>query len=92
MFPERTASPVTAVERAALPAEQLQAIQSAGLVMAILGGAIMPLVQGAVIDAWGATLSFVVPAACFLVVVRYGFFDLRAERPATTAAAQSATA
>ncbi|GGO85795.1 MFS transporter [Marinobacterium nitratireducens] len=59
---------------------------AAGLVMAILGGAIMPLVQGAVIDGYGATLSFIVPAACFLVVARYGYFDLKAERKAHSAA------
>ncbi|RJK92394.1 glucose/galactose MFS transporter, partial [Paracoccus aestuarii] len=51
---------------------------AAGLVMAILGGAVMPLVQGAVLDAHGAALSYVVPALCFLVVAGFGIFDLRA--------------
>lgn len=50
---------------------------SAGLVMAILGGAIMPLVQGAVIDTYGAVVSYVVPAVCFLVVASYGFFTIK---------------
>lgn len=49
---------------------------AAGLVMAILGGALMPLVQGALIDRFGAATSFIVPAACFLVVAAYGWFDL----------------
>ncbi|TQS73608.1 L-fucose:H+ symporter permease [Rhodobacteraceae bacterium] len=53
---------------------------AAGLVMAIAGGAIMPMVQGAVMDEFGAALSFVVPAACFAVVAFYGVFDLRATR------------
>lgn len=52
---------------------------AAGLVMAILGGALMPLVHGAVLDAQGAALSYIVPAACFLVVAGYGLFDLKAK-------------
>lgn len=50
---------------------------SAGLVMAILGGAIMPMVQGAAIDTYGATVSYVVPAVCFLIVAAYGVFGIR---------------
>ena len=53
---------------------------AAGLVMAILGGALMPLVQGAVLDARGAVLSYIVPGLCFLVVAAYGAFDLRTAR------------
>lgn len=50
---------------------------AAGLVMAILGGALMPLVHGAVMDAQGAAFSYIVPGLCFLVVAAYGLFDLR---------------
>lgn len=50
---------------------------AAGLVMAILGGALMPLVHGAVMDAQGAAFSYIVPGVCFLVVAAYGLFDLR---------------
>ena len=50
---------------------------SAGLVMAILGGAVMPLIQGATIDEYGAIISYVVPAACFLVVAAYGMFSVK---------------
>lgn len=53
---------------------------AAGLVMAILGGALMPLIHGAVMDARGAAFSYIVPAACFLVVMAYGLFDLFAKR------------
>lgn len=49
---------------------------AAGLVMAILGGALLPMAQGALLDAAGAALSYVVPALCFLVVAAYGAFDL----------------
>jgi len=50
---------------------------AAGLVMAILGGALLPLVHGAVMDAKGAAFSYIVPGLCFLVVAAYGLFDLR---------------
>lgn len=53
---------------------------AAGLVMAILGGALMPLVHGAIMDARGAAVSYIVPALCFLVVMSYGLFDLIAKR------------
>ena len=52
---------------------------AAGLVMAIVGGAIMPLVQGRLLDATSPAFSFVVPAVCFAVVTSYALFDLKAE-------------
>ena len=51
---------------------------AAGLVMAIVGGAIMPLVQGALVDATSAAISFIVPAACFAAVGLYALYDLKA--------------
>lgn len=51
---------------------------AAGLVMAIVGGAIMPSVQGRIMDATSSATSFFVPAACFAVVVAYAVYDLRA--------------
>ncbi|MCA2211806.1 L-fucose:H+ symporter permease [Jidongwangia harbinensis] len=51
---------------------------AAGLVMAIVGGAILPLVQGALVDATSAAISFIVPAVCFAVVGLYALYDLRA--------------
>jgi len=59
---------------------------AAGLVMAIVGGAIMPLVQGALVDSTSAAFSFIVPAACFVVVGLYAVYDLRT-RPSTVRAA-----
>ncbi|RED98389.1 L-fucose:H+ symporter permease [Marinoscillum furvescens] len=62
-------------------------IASAGLVMAIVGGALMPVVQGAMLD-WGGdgfddlsilgyipeiNFSFILPMICMLVVGYYGF-------------------
>jgi FHS family L-fucose permease-like MFS transporter len=52
---------------------------AAGLVMAIVGGAIMPLIQGKLVDATSAAFSFIVPAGCFAVVGLYALYDLRAE-------------
>ncbi len=52
---------------------------AAGLVMAILGGALMPMVHGALMDAYGAAFSYIAPALCFLVVAGYGVFDLMSE-------------
>ncbi len=53
---------------------------AAGLVMAIVGGAILPLVQGRVLDSTSPAFSFIVPAACFAVVALYAFFDLKSKR------------
>ncbi len=50
---------------------------AAGLVMAILGGALMPMVQGAVIDSYNTATSYIVPAICFCVVGAYAIFDLK---------------
>jgi MFS transporter, FHS family, L-fucose permease len=49
---------------------------AAGLVMAIVGGAIMPLLQGHILDVTTPAISFVVPAVCFAVVTSYAVFDL----------------
>jgi FHS family L-fucose permease-like MFS transporter len=59
---------------------------AAGLVMAIVGGAIMPVIQGSLLDATSAATSYVVPAICFAVVASYAVFDLRAKdaEPTTT--------
>jgi MFS transporter, FHS family, L-fucose permease len=53
---------------------------AAGLVMAILGGALLPLVHGKVMDAVGAAPAFIVPAVCLAGVGLYALFDLRTSR------------
>src|SRR3954447_17876417 len=69
---------------------------AAGLVMAIVGGAIMPVVQGVLVDATNAAISFIVPAVCFVVVGLYAVYDLtarpdvRATAPASTVAGSAA--
>ena len=53
---------------------------AAGLVMAILGGALVPPIMGLVMDSRGAALAFVVPAVCLALVAAYALFDLRTDR------------
>lgn len=58
------------------------------LVMAILGGALLPLVQGALADSIGIQHSFFVPVICYLYIVFFGFYcsaklkDVKAEQVA----------
>jgi MFS transporter, FHS family, L-fucose permease len=43
------------------------------LVMAIVGGAIIPVIQGAVADSIGIHHAFFLPALCYLYILYYGF-------------------
>jgi FHS family L-fucose permease-like MFS transporter len=43
------------------------------LVMAIVGGAIIPLAQGALADSIGIQMAFILPVICYLYIVFYGF-------------------
>lgn len=47
-------------------------IGSAGLIMAILGGSLLPPLQALIIDGGQLNLSFIVPMVCFVVVMIYG--------------------
>ncbi len=53
---------------------------AAGLVMAILGGAILPLFHAALIDSASVATSYIVPAICFLLVGGYGLFDIKSHQ------------
>jgi FHS family L-fucose permease-like MFS transporter len=55
---------------------------AAGLVMAILGGALLPMVHGKVMDSVGAAEAYIVPAVCLAGVALYALFDLRTSRHA----------
>ena len=56
---------------------------AAFLVMAIVGGALMPPLQGMIIDQGtimgfpAVNISFVLPLLCFLVVMIYGYRSFR---------------
>jgi len=47
------------------------------LVMAIVGGAILPVTQGALADRIGIHLAFLMPAVCYLYIVYYGLYGSR---------------
>jgi FHS family L-fucose permease-like MFS transporter len=46
---------------------------SAFIVMAIMGGAILPKLMGYVADRYDMSRGFIVPACCFVIVAVYGF-------------------
>ena len=69
-------------------------IGSAGLVMAIVGGALLPVAQGWILD-WGGSgfadmqilgfipeikFSFILPLICLAVVARYGYSSFKASK------------
>jgi FHS family L-fucose permease-like MFS transporter len=51
------------------------------LIMAILGAALIPVLQGYVADRAGLQLSFVVPLCCYIYLIYYGFYGHK-PRPA----------
>jgi FHS family L-fucose permease-like MFS transporter len=53
---------------------------AAGLVMAILGGALVTPVMGLVMDRTDTNVGFLVPAICLAVVAAYALFDLQSSR------------
>lgn len=57
------------------------------LCLAIVGGAIMPLLQGFVADQVGVQLSFIIPLLCYVYIASYG---LRGYRPRPVQIAQEA--
>ena len=49
------------------------------LCMAIIGGAIVPLIMGVVADTRGLTFSLIVPTTCYFWVAAYGTYMKRRE-------------
>ena len=49
------------------------------LCLAIVGGAIIPLIQGLLADSIGVQLSFFLPIVCYLFIAYYGLFGSRAK-------------
>ncbi len=62
---------------------------AAGLIMAILGGSVLPPLQARIIDGNGlgnipsVNLSFILPLICFVVIVIYGSFITKIEKNET---------
>jgi MFS transporter, FHS family, L-fucose permease len=68
-----------------LAIEQLGPLTGKGsglLVMAIVGGALLPFVQGALADAIGLHTAFIMPAICYFYIVFYGFIGSKVIAPA----------
>ena len=47
------------------------------LIMAIVGGAIIPVAQGALADRVGIHMAFILPALCYLYIFYYGLYGSR---------------
>ena len=54
------------------------------LCLAIVGGAIVPLLQGVLADSVGVTLSFILPALCYVYIAYYGLIGCRVTELKTT--------
>jgi MFS transporter, FHS family, L-fucose permease len=55
-----------------------RAAEGSGIIcMAIVGGAVVPLVTGNAADLWGLKQALVVPAACYLTILCFGWFARR---------------
>ena len=53
-------------------------IGASGLIMAILGGALLTPLQGFVSDKFGISISYVIPLICFVVVLWYSLVNSKA--------------
>ncbi|MCZ7635330.1 MAG: hypothetical protein M5U12_04325 [Verrucomicrobia bacterium] len=59
---------------------------AAFIVMAIMGGAVLPKVMGAVADEYDISRGFIVPLACFGIVAAYGYLWPRLSKSDSLAA------
>ena len=55
-------------------------LASSGQIMAIVGGAIITPMQGALVDARGVNFSYVLPLACFVVIGLYALYSRTREQ------------
>jgi len=53
---------------------------ASGLIMAILGGALITPLQGAMIDEWNVNVSYLLPLLCFVVIGAYSLASGKIER------------
>ncbi len=49
-------------------------VGSSGLIMAILGGALITPLQGAIIDFAGVEISYLLPLVCFVIIGAYAYY------------------
>ncbi len=55
-------------------------LASSGQIMAIVGGAIITPMQGAMVDQWGVSYSYLLPLLCFIVIGCFGLTSRRQEK------------
>ena len=55
-------------------------IGASGLIMAILGGALLTPLQGMLSDRFSIYISFLVPVICFSVVLSYSLYSIRTQK------------
>ncbi len=54
-------------------------LASSGQIMAIVGGAVITPLQGAMVDRWGVSYSYLLPLLCFIVIGTYGLASRKHE-------------
>ena len=54
------------------------------LCLAIVGGAILPLLQGILADATGIQIAFLIPLVCYLFIIYYGIAGYKPSQPKST--------
>ena len=52
-------------------------VGASGLIMAILGGAVITPLQGVISDNFSIYTSYIIPAVCFIIVTIYGIFVIK---------------
>lgn len=77
MFPTIYGIALGAVNKSSHPEDAK--IGASGLIMAILGGAILTPLQGLVSDILGIYMSYLVPLVCFVLVTVYGLTERKKE-------------
>ncbi len=64
-----------------------RAAEGSGVIcMAIVGGAVVPLVTGNAADIWGLKTALAVPAVCYFGILLFGWFARRPVREVTATA------
>lgn len=63
---------------------QQQKLGSSFIIMAIVGGAIVPPIMGLLADSYGVRTAFFVPCLCFLAVAYFGMQGFKVRRPSSS--------
>lgn len=47
------------------------------IVMAVAGGAIVPMLMGYIADTWTMAIGFLIPLVCFIIIMVFGMSKLK---------------